>query len=197
MKQGGAEPMAADWSRQFAQMYTLCVPAVKSDRNQGDVMGKTSLSLFLLAGSLFAADPFVGTWKFNAAKSKLAKHEGAAPREKESTTVVAVVDGQFKVTSTGTSVDGSPISVKYTVPRTGGPIQWLEGGPPPGSGITSTQAKTKADSNTIDATNEKDGKVYETMHFVVSADGKSMRVITKGTDPQGKKYEDVGVCDKQ
>jgi hypothetical protein len=28
------------------------------------------LAMFLLAGSLFAADPFAGTWKLNLAESK-------------------------------------------------------------------------------------------------------------------------------
>ena len=43
-------------------------------------MGKTFLSLFLLAGSLFAADPFVGTWKLNVAKSK---HGGGPHRDEQ------------------------------------------------------------------------------------------------------------------
>lgn len=158
-------------------------------------MGKTFLSLFLLAGSLFAADPFVGTWKLNVAKSK--HGGGPLPAAKEETSVVAVADGQFIITVTGTAADGSPISMKETVPRTGGPVQWQEGGPPPGSGITSTLAKTKADSKTLDSADSKEGKVYETQHFVVSADGKSMHVTAKGTDPQGKKYENVEVWDKQ
>jgi hypothetical protein len=158
-------------------------------------MGKTFLSLFLLAGSLFAADPFVGTWKLNVAKSK--HGGGPLPAAKEETMVSAVADGQVTVTVTGTAVDGSPISIKETFPRTGGPVQFLEGGPPPGSGITSTLAKTKADSNTVDATDSKDGKAYETSHIVVSADGKSMHATGKGTDPQGKKYENVEVWDKQ
>jgi hypothetical protein len=148
-------------------------------------MGKTFLSLFLLAGSLFAADPFVGTWKLNVAKSK--HGGGPLPAAKEEAIVVAVADGQFTVTVTGTAVDGSPISMKYTVPRTGGPVQFLEGGPPPGSGIASTLAKRKADSNTVDSTDTKDGKVSETSHTVVSADGKSLRGTAKGIDPQGKK----------
>ena len=158
-------------------------------------MRKRSLLLFLFAGSLFAAEPFVGTWKLNVAKSK--HGGGPLPEEKEETMVVAVVDGQFAVTVNGTAVDGSPISMKYTVPTTGGPVQFLEGGPPAGSGITSTLKKRKADSNTVDSADAKDGKVYETVHTVVSADGKSVHSIANGIDPQGKKYVNIGVSDKQ
>jgi hypothetical protein len=42
-----------------------------------------------------------------------------------------------------------------------------------------------------------DGKVIQTHRGVVSADGKSFRLIEKGTDPQGKKYGSVQVWDKQ
>jgi hypothetical protein len=36
------------------------------------------LTVFSLAGSLFAGDPFAGTWKLNAAKSRLGQM-GPAP----------------------------------------------------------------------------------------------------------------------
>ena len=151
--------------------------------------------LFLLAGSLFAADPFVGTWKLNVAQSK---HVGGGnPTPKEATLVIERAGDQATVTITGTAGDGSPFSVKYTVPSTGGPLQYLEGGPPAGSGITSILAKGKAGSGIADFTDTKDGKVIESTHSVVSADGKSIRSTIKGIDPQGKKYEDVVVYDKQ
>jgi len=150
------------------------------------------LSLFLLAGSLFAADPFVGTWKLSIAKSKLT---GPPPQPKELTLIIEAAGDQAAVTIKGSTVDGSPISVKETFPRTGGPVQFLEGGPPPG--ISSTLAKTKADSSTVDFTDTMDGKVIQTHHGVVSADGKSFHLIEKGTDPQGKNYESVEVWDKQ
>ncbi len=87
--------------------------------------------------------------------------------------------------------------MKYTVPGTGGPVQYLEGGPPPGSGITSILASRKDDSNIVDSTDAKDGKVYESGHIVVSADGERLRATAKGIDPQGKKYENIEVYDKQ
>jgi hypothetical protein len=149
------------------------------------------LSLFLLAGSLFAANPFVGTWKLNVAESKFG---GPNPAPKELIAVAEVAGDQVTVTEKGTAADGSPISVKFTHPETGGPVHFLEGAPP---GVSSVYAKRKADSGVFDSTDTKDGKVIETTHAVVSADGKSFRETIKGTDPQGKKFESVAVWDKQ
>jgi hypothetical protein len=175
-------------------VYFVCFRSSNQTKIREVAMGKRfyPLLVFLLAGSLFGADPFVGTWKLNIAKSKLA---GPLPLPKELTLTIEVAGGQATVTTKGTTVDGSPISAKDTFPRTGGPVQHLEGGPPPG--ISSTFAKTKADSGTADLTDTKDGKVIQTTHVVVSADGKSFRLIVKGTDPQGKKYESVEAWDKQ
>ena len=149
------------------------------------------LSLFLLAGSLFAADPFAGTWKLNVANSKIV---GPNPAPKELTAVVEVAGDQVTVTVKGTAADGSPISVKYTTPGTGGPVQFLEGATP---GVSSVFAKKKADSRISDSTDTKEGKVIQTTHWVVSPDGKSLRATIKGIDAQGKKFESVEVWDKQ
>jgi len=155
------------------------------------------------SGSLFAAStarkwagshPFVGTWKLNVAKSK---PTGPPPTPKELTLIVEEVGDQSTVTIKGTNVDGSTISLKETFPSAGGgPVQFLEGGPPPGTSFSSTAEPFKAGSGTVDFTDTMDGKVIATHHGVVSADGKSFRLIEKGTDPQGKKYESVQVWDR-
>jgi flavin-dependent dehydrogenase len=51
--------------------------------------------------------------------------------------------------------------------------------------------------HTLQVTSKKDGKVVLTAHVVVSADGRSRTVTTKGTDAQGKKYQSIAVYDKQ
>jgi hypothetical protein len=150
------------------------------------------LAAFLLTGSLFAADPFLGTWKLNIAKSK---YTGANPAPKDITIVVETHGDQVMVSGKGTAADGSPISIKYMVPETGGTVQYSEGGPP--AGVSVVAAKKKADSPVFDATNTKDGKVIEKGHAVVSADGKILRNTVKGTDPQGKPFESMEVWDKQ
>lgn len=143
-----------------------------------------------LASSLFAADPFVGTWKPNGAKPKLA---GPNPARLTEETIVDE-KGTETVTEQLTAADGSPISIKFTNPTTRGPVQFLEGAQP---GVSFVIAKRSADSHIVDATGTKDGKVILTAHTVVSADGKSKRTTLKSIDAQGKTFESVVVMDKQ
>jgi hypothetical protein len=62
------------------------------------------LAAFLLTSSLFAADPFLGTWKLNIAKSK---YTGANPAPKDLTIVVETHGDQVIVSGKGTAADGS------------------------------------------------------------------------------------------
>jgi hypothetical protein len=66
-----------------------------------------------VAAALVAADPFVGTWKVNPAKSKF--KTGAAP--KEQTVTIAESGGNLDIAVKGTAVDGTPISTRYTCGR--------------------------------------------------------------------------------
>ena len=75
-----------------------------------------SVVMLALATPLFASDPFVGTWKLDSAKTKYTT--GTPPREL--TAVIEEQGANLVVTATGTSADGSPLSVKYTVPVAGG-----------------------------------------------------------------------------
>ncbi len=71
-----------------------------------------ALVLFALATPVLASDSFAGTWKLNSEKTKY--KVGAPPKE-----VTVVMDEQgdkLQVTVTGTYEDGSPLSVKYSVP---------------------------------------------------------------------------------
>ena len=149
------------------------------------------LSLFVLTGSLFAADPFAGTWKLNSAQSKFAPGQGM----KEGTQVILEQGDHVMVTTKGVAADGSKVSVNFTVSTSGGEAaKFLEGGPPPG--VSVMYAKKKTDAKVVDTTTVKDGKVLETGHTELSGDGKSLRLVTKGTDAQGKPYESVLVADR-
>ena len=141
-----------------------------------------------LVGSLLAADPFVGTYKLNLAKSKW-----PSSPPKESTIIVASQGDDYLVTGTGTDAAGKPYSVNYTFPKKGRPVAYKEGGPPSG---TSTTIK-KTDDYTLDATTTHDGKVIATAHAVVSKDGKTSTRTVKGTDAQGNPVDSVEVYDRQ
>ena len=76
-----------------------------------------------MAGTLFAADPFEGTWKLNSTKSTF--KQGAPP--KEETIVISRQGDDYLVAITGTDPSGAPISVKYSAPKDGGAAKIIEG----------------------------------------------------------------------
>ena len=141
-----------------------------------------------LVGSLLAADPFVGTFKLNLAKSKW-----PSSPPKELTVVVASQGDDYLVTGTGTDADGKPTAVKYTFPKKGGPIAYTEGGPPSGT----SETIKKIDDYTLNGTYTRGGKVVETVHVLVTKDGKTVTATVKGTDAQGNPLDHVEVYDRQ
>jgi len=153
---------------------------------------KKSLSLVLLAGVLFAgsalaADPVVGIWKLNVAKSKFSP--GAELTA--GTRVYTEVNGTYTLEQKLTGKDGKETSNK---------VQYREGEDmkqaSPIAGADTTHAK-KIDANTWDFDLKKDGKVVGHVHRVVSADGKSMTVLNSGTRLSGATGSDTLVFDRQ
>jgi hypothetical protein len=143
-------------------------------------------ALLALATPLFAADPFEGTWKLNAAKSKYTTGTPA----KDVTLVIESQGENYQVTATGSYQDGSPISVKYTVPKAGGAGTAQEG---PFDAVSSKRVSARVRENRY----TKNGKQTLTRRIVVSQDGKTLRITVKGTDAQGKPVAGVDVFEKQ
>jgi hypothetical protein len=159
-------------------------------------MRTTPLVCFLAflgsAGSLQAADPLVGTWKLNVAKSKPAP---APPGRsvKEETLVIQATGERYDVTLKETREDGSSVSIQYWEPINGGPRTYSEGAPSTGTSVTGT----KINNSTLEHITTRDGKVVLTRHNTVSANGKTMRDDTKGVDAQGKPIQGFTLWDKQ
>jgi hypothetical protein len=148
---------------------------------------RITLALLGLAGALFAADPFVGTWKLNAAKSKF--KAGEPP--KEQTVVIEQQGDNIRLTITGTSATGAPISYGYTVPAAGGKGTVQE------SPIFDSVSTKRVDPDTRETMYLKAGKQVMTVRAVAAKDGKTMRVTVKGTDAQGKPVDGVALYEKQ
>ncbi len=145
-----------------------------------------SLAVGLLASLSAAADPFVGVWKLNIAKSKF--QSGPAP--KQQITTITEADGQTRIRIEGIAADGTPTLVDYRIPTNGG---------------VGTMQKSKAydgvsakmlgpGEREIDRT--KDGKLVYTVVGKVSADGKSISTVSKGLNPLGQPVENTGVYDR-
>ena len=60
-----------------------------------------------------------------------------------------------------------------------------------------TVSLKRIDARTTERTDKKDGKVVQTLARVVSQDGKTMTVTSKGTNAQGQTVNNVAVWEKQ
>jgi len=146
-------------------------------------------AIFGLVGMIWAADPSVGTWKLNVAKMKVAPSEKVTP--KEGTIVVQeLATGEFELTLARTMTDGSHPSQKMTWPQSGGT---LKGETESGISIVVTMIGPGEWYSTF----LQNGKQIRVLHNVISKDGKTMQLTTKGTDAQGKPTESRSVWDKQ
>jgi hypothetical protein len=129
---------------------------------------------------------FMGTWKLNEAKSKLAP--GAA---KNSTVVYEAAGDSVKVTIDGTDAAGKPTHNEWTG-KFDGKDYAVTGDP--NSDMRSYEGRTKHKTG---FTVKKNGKVTATGTIILSNDGKSRTVLSSGTDAQGNKYRSTAVYDKQ
>jgi hypothetical protein len=147
---------------------------------------KLMIALLGFAATLCAADPFVATWKMNGAKTKY--KVGAAP--KEQTLVIGETGAEMTIAVSGTASDGSKISMVYNMPSGGGTGKVISG---PYDGISGK--RISANEREVDYM--KGGKSVYNAHSKVSADGKSLTVMVKGSNSQGQSVEGTVVYDKQ
>ena len=97
---------------------------------------------------------------------------------------------ELLVALTGTAANGNPIVNKFSGPPTGGAAKLVES---PYSGIS-----LKTVSPTIrDLTYMVGGKEVLWQHAFLSGDGKTMCLVNRGVNPQGKTNENVSVFTKQ
>jgi hypothetical protein len=134
----------------------------------------------------FAANPNMGTWKLNEAKSKL-----PATAVKNNTVVYEAAGDSIKVTVDGTDAEGKPTHNEWTG-KFDGKDYPLTGDP-----SADTRSYKVVNDNTTDLTNKKGGKTTLSGRIVVSADGKSRSVTVSGTDSKGMKVKYTAVYDKQ
>ncbi len=132
------------------------------------------------------ADPRVGSWHLNVAKSKYSP--GPAPKS-QMLKIEAAGKGE-KVTSETISATGDKTVTEYTAEFDGKPH------PLKGSAVADMVTLKRVDSNTTERVDSKGGKTMATYHRVVSTDGKTMTVTIKGTNAQGQAISNVIVFEK-
>ena len=133
-----------------------------------------------------AADPNMGTWKLNEAKSKISP--GTA---KNNTVIYAAAGDSVKITVDGVNADGKPVHSEWTGKFDGKDY------PATGDPASDTRSYKRVNDRTLSMTGKKDGKSVLTVNIAVAPDGKTRTVTAKGTDAKGNKYTSVSVYEKQ
>ena len=134
----------------------------------------------------FAQSNFMGTWKLNEAKSKLAP--GAA---KNSTVVYEPAGDSVKVTIDGTDSAGNPIHNEWTGKFDGSYY------PVTGDPNSDSRSVEQRSVHKLGFKVRKGKKVTTSGTIILSGDGKSRTVIATTTDAQGKKVKSTAVYDKE
>jgi hypothetical protein len=140
---------------------------------------------FTAAAACFAANPHMGTWKLNEAKSKLVPGMG-----KNTTVTYAEQKDKIKITVEGIDKDGKPTHSVW-VGKFDGKAYPVKGNLPYNS-----VAYRVVNDRANDITAMKDGKIGWNGRITVSADGKSRTVTINGTGTDGKKFSGKAVYDK-
>ena len=134
------------------------------------------------------ANPQLGTWKLNEAKSKF------NPNSTKNTMVVysAAPNDMIKITVDGTDKDGKAVHNEWVGKFDGKDY------PVTGSDMTFDMRSYKQPNpNTLEMTVKKGGKVVGSGTVVVSADGKTRTVTTKVSDPALSGFNATAVYDRQ
>ena len=131
------------------------------------------------------ANPQLGTWKLNEAKSKLAPGMGKS-------TMVTYTEqkDKIRVTVEGVDKDGKATHGVWVGKFDG------KAYPTKGNLSWSSAAYKVVNDRTNQITTMKDGKVVWSGTITVSPNGKSRTVTMNGTDTSGKKFSGKAVYDK-
>jgi hypothetical protein len=133
------------------------------------------------------ANPRLGTWKLNVAKSK---YDGAVRATSETRTYSAVSDDTITVTGHAMLADGTIQTTSYAAK--------YDGKPYPYKGVIGDMIKVKVvDAYETYVTVTLSGKVVQTARSRVSIDGRTLTLVTTGTDAAGKAFSSTRVYDKQ
>ena len=149
----------------------------------------------VLAGSLVSAqsaEPWVGTWKLNLAKSKFTP---GPPPKSNTLKIEAVAGGTQKHTFDGIDAQGQVTHSERLAKFDGTdvPVQAVA----PASTTATTNAFRRTGDHSFEVLAKTGGKLTTTNRIVVSADGKTLTQTTTGTNAQGQTVSNVTVYDKQ
>ncbi|NLD35897.1 MAG: hypothetical protein GX654_03425 [Desulfatiglans sp.] len=144
-----------------------------------------------LPNTLWAADPIIGTWKLNIAKSVLPADQ---KNIKEDINIYRDIEGDLMELAISTVFeDGSTDSGKWTWPREGGVAKCLSKTLPAGL----LYVEGYVEPGHWFAVITQNGNQVGLYHKIISKDGKTMTQTFKGVDEQGKSLNIMKIMEKQ
>ena len=139
---------------------------------------------FMTAAGCFAANPYIGTWKFNDAKSKM------RPGVTRNSTITYAEQGNYiKVTTDGTNT-GKRIHTVW-VGKFDGKAYPVKGSP-----FYNATGMRLINEHTVFIQGIKDGQIMWWGTITISKDGKTRTALLHSTDAKGKKLTVKKVYDK-
>ena len=147
-----------------------------------------ALVLLAFPISASAADPFVGTFRLNPAKSSATG--GKTPPEM--TLTITEEGANLLIATSAKAADGSAIPADVlAVPKAGGTMK-----APQGASYDSTKV-TRRDPNTIDLVAMQGGKERTKVKFALSKDGKTLTRSFTSTNAQGGAVTGTSVLERE
>jgi hypothetical protein len=147
-----------------------------------------ALAVTLAGRAIAQADPNLGTWKLNLAKSR---YNPGPPPVSDTRVFAAWERDGFKETGTVVRGDGTRATLGFSAHYDGKDCKYT------GSPNLDTIAVERVDVNTTALTLKRGGKVVGTGRTVVSDNGRTRTVTMTTTNAKGQKVDDVRVYDKQ
>jgi hypothetical protein len=145
----------------------------------------TAATLFMGLTMCFAANPSLGTWKLNEAKSKM-----SAGAPKNLTVTYTAAGDEIKASIEGVDGQGKPTHNDWAGKFDGKDY------PVTGDSMSDMRSYKTVDAHTLDVAVKKGGNVIMSGKIVTSADGKTRTVTISGM-MDGKKVTSTAVYDKQ
>jgi hypothetical protein len=144
------------------------------------------LMLVTLCTPAFSADPFIGEWKMDLAKSQ---YTGKSTPESGVVRFEAEPDG-LRHTLEWVNADGGGARNTFRAK--------FDGKEYPALGSGQTVSRKRLNANAFEATFKKNGKVTNRDRWAVSADGKTLTLTSEGVDSStGKPFKIAAVFDRR
>ena len=140
-----------------------------------------SLGLIFVAGGLYAADPFEGTWKLNESKSKLTR---GTDKDTKIVYNSHLIPDKVTVTADGVEGNGTPIHTEWKG-RFDGKDYKITGDPD-----ADKRSYQKMNDRTLYMTAKKGDEVVAQGLIIVSVDGKSQDIVLTSPDAVMSVYKE-------